>query len=97
MEKLVYVLWGDQAPEAGDILRDSLIAGTVPRLEQLGARGITINVHDSDVAQAPSPVPAPAGEDPHIAEVGLWLDSYDRRTGSTKPSLPRASGSPATW
>jgi hypothetical protein len=81
MEKLVYVLWGDQAPEAGDAIRDALIAGTVPRLEQLGGRGITINVHDSVAAQAPSPVPAPAGEDPHVAEVCVWLDSYDRRAG----------------
>jgi hypothetical protein len=81
MEKLVYVLWGDGAPDTGDAVRDVLITSTVPRLQQLGGRGITINVHDSDAAQAPSPVPVPAGEDPHIAEVCVWLDSYDRRTG----------------
>lgn len=81
MEKLVYVLWGDGAPESGDALRDALITGTVPRLQQLDGRGITVNVHDSDAAKAPSPVPAPAGEDPHVAEVCVWLDSYDRRAG----------------
>jgi hypothetical protein len=81
MEKLVYMLWGDQAPDAGDALRDALIAGTVPRLQQLGGRGITVNVHDSDAAHAPSPVPTPAGEDAHVAEVSVWLDTYDRRTG----------------
>jgi hypothetical protein len=81
MEKLVYVLWGDGAPDTGDAVRDVLLTSTVPRLRQLGGRGITINVHDSDAAQAPSPVPAPAGEDPHVAEVCVWLDSYDRRTG----------------
>lgn len=61
MEKLVYVLWGDGAPDAGDAIRDTLITGTVPRLQQSGGRGITINVHDSDAAQAPSPVPTLAG------------------------------------
>jgi hypothetical protein len=40
-----------------------------------------VNVHDSAAAQAPSPVPTPDGEDPHIAEVSLWLDSYDLRAG----------------
>jgi hypothetical protein len=81
MEKLVYVLWGSGPPDAGDAVRDTLITGTVPRLQELGGRGITVNVHDSDAAQAPSPVPVPAGEDPHVAEVCVWLDSYDRRAG----------------
>ena len=81
MEKLVYVLWGDGTPDAGDAIRDVLFTHTVPRLQQLGGRGITVNVHDSDAAQAPSPVPAPPGEDPHVAEVCVWLSSYDRRTG----------------
>src|SRR5580698_2301639 len=82
MEKLVYVLWGDGAPASGDSVRDALLTGTVPRLRQLGGRGITVNVHDSDAAAAPSPVPAPAGEEPHVAEVGVWLGSYDRRAGA---------------
>lgn len=81
MEKLVYVLWADQAPATGDDLRDTLITVTGPLLEQLGGRGITINVHDSDAAKAPSPVPVPAGEGLHVAEVSVWLDSYDRRSG----------------
>jgi hypothetical protein len=82
MEKLVYVLWGAGAPAAGDALRSRLMSGTVPRLQQLGGRGITVNVHDSDAAPAPSPVPVPNGEDPHVAEVSVWLGSYDRRTGA---------------
>ena len=81
MEKLVYVLWGDGVPDSGDAVRDSLITATVPRLQQLGGSGITVNVHDHDAAQAPSPAPAPAGEDPHVAEVAVWLESYDRRAG----------------
>jgi hypothetical protein len=44
-------------------------------------RGITVNVHDSDASEAPSPVPTPEGEDPHVAEVSFWVDSYDRRAG----------------
>ena len=82
MEKLVYVLWGDGMAVSGDAVRDALITHAVPRLQQLGGRGITVNVHDSDAAKAPSPVPAPAGEDPHVADVGVWLDSYDRRAGT---------------
>jgi hypothetical protein len=82
MEKLVYVLWADGAPDSGDALRARLLAETVPRLQQLGGRGITVNVHDSDAALAPSPVPTPAAEEPHVAEVCLWLDSYDRRQGA---------------
>jgi hypothetical protein len=50
-------------------------------VRQLGRRGIAINVHDSDAAQASSPVPVPGGENPHVAEVCVWLDSYDRRAG----------------
>jgi hypothetical protein len=82
MEKLVYVLWGDGAPGTGDALRGRLLSATVPRLRQLGGRGITVSVHDSDAARAPSPVPVPAGEDPHVAEVSVWLGSYDRRGGA---------------
>jgi hypothetical protein len=82
MEKLVYVLWGAGAPDAGDALRSDLMSATVPQLQQLGGRGITVSVHDRDAAQAPSPVPVPAGEDPHVAEVSVWLASYDRRAGA---------------
>jgi hypothetical protein len=46
MEKLVYVLWGEGAPE--DAIRDALITDTVPRLHQLDVRAITVNVHDSE-------------------------------------------------
>jgi hypothetical protein len=82
MEKLVYVLWGDGTPASGDAIRGSLMDATVPRLQQLGGRGITVNVHDSDAASAPSPVPVPGGEDPHVAQVSVWLDSYDLRAGT---------------
>ncbi len=81
MEKLVYLLWGSGSPGSGDRLRASLLQETVPRLGELGGRGITVNVHDAAAAAAPSPVPVPGGEEPHVAEVSVWLDSYDRRSG----------------
>jgi len=79
VEKLVYVLWGEGSPEAGEHLRDQLLGEAVARVSAVGARGITVNVHDAAAAEAPAPVPTPEGEDPHVAEVSLWVDSYDRR------------------
>ncbi len=81
MEKVIFLLWGDGAAEAGDALRDRLLGETVPRLAAAGSRGIGVNVHDADAAAAPSPAPPPPGEDPHVAEVSVWLDSYERRGG----------------
>jgi hypothetical protein len=79
MEKLVYLLWGSDAEGVGDALRRRLLSETAPGLMAAGARGVGINVHDGAAAEAPSPVPTPQGEEPHMAEVSLWLDSYDRR------------------
>jgi len=79
VEKLVYLLWGDGSPQHGDLLRDRLLGETAPGLVAAGAHGVTVNVHDSSAAEAPSPVPTPQGEDLHVAEVSVWLDSYDRR------------------
>ena len=81
MEKIIYLLWGDGDPGQGDVLRDRLLSDTVPRLSGAGARGIGINVHDGDAAPAPSPAPPPEGEAPHVAEVSVWLDCYERRAG----------------
>jgi hypothetical protein len=78
VEKLVYVLWGDGSPRHGDRLREQLLA-LAPRLSDVGAQAVTVNVHDTSAAEAPSPVPTPEGEDPHVAEVSVWVDSYDRR------------------
>jgi hypothetical protein len=81
MEKLVYVLWGDGSPDSGDVVRTALLERAAPELARLGGRGISVNVHDSEAAQAPSPVPVPGGEQPHVAQVSVWADSYDRRAG----------------
>lgn len=82
MEKVIYLLWGDGSADSGDRLRATLLGETVPRLERLGGRGLSVNAHDSDAAAAPSPVPVPDGEDPHVAQVSVWFDSYDRRAGA---------------
>ena len=86
MEKLVYLLWGRPDPAAGDQLREQLLREVAPALLGLGANALTVNVHDSRAAEAPSPVPAPDGEAAHVAQVSVWVDSYDRR-GAMEPAL----------
>jgi len=81
MEKVVYLLWGAADPVGGDELRDRLLTDTSPELLALGARGLTVNVHDSAAAEAPSPSPPPEGEPAPLAQVSVWLDSYDKRAG----------------
>jgi hypothetical protein len=78
VEKVIFLVWGDGDPASGDELRDRLLDDTVPRALASGARGLSFNVHDSDAAPAPSPAPAPEGEDPHVAQLSVWLDSYER-------------------
>lgn len=79
MEKIVYLLWGGGGPDHGDALRRRLTEETAPLLLDAGVRSLGINVHDAAAADAPSPMPAPEGEDPHCAQISVWLDSYDRR------------------
>ena len=50
-----------------------------PALLRAGARAVAVNVHDTAAGEAPSPVATPEGEEPHCAEVSVWVDSYDRR------------------
>ena len=87
MEKLVYLMWGDGSPDHGDRLRDRLLGETAPGLIEAGAHAVTVNVHDTTAAEAPSPVPTPEGEDPLVAEVSVWVDSYDRRAPLERPLL----------
>lgn len=79
MEKVIILLWGDGSPDAGDALRDRLLGETVPRLLASGVRGLSVNVHDADAAPAPSPAPPPDGEQPHVAQISVWLDTYEDR------------------
>jgi hypothetical protein len=86
VEKVIFVLWGDDATgvddtgSGGDALRQRLLGETVPRLLEAGVRGLSVNVHDGDAAAAPSPAPPPEAEQPHVAEVSVWLDTYERRS-----------------
>lgn len=79
MEKLVVLLWGRPDGAAGDELRQRLLSDVGPRLVAGGVRALTVNVHDAAAAEAPSPAPAPDDEDTHVAQVSVWVDSYDRR------------------
>jgi hypothetical protein len=81
VEKVIIVVWGEGPPDSGDTLRDRLLGETVPRLLGSGVHGLSVNVHDSDAAPAPSPAPPPDGEEPHVAQVSVWLDSYEHRGG----------------
>ncbi len=81
MEKLIYLVWGDGSAAAGDSLRERLVGEVAPLLMAAGVNGLGVNVHDGDAAAAPSPAPAPEGEDPHVAEVSVWLDTYEHRGG----------------
>ena len=81
MEKVIYLLWGGVAPESGDRLRSRLLGETADRLLDSDVRGLGINVHDGEAALAPSPAPPPDGEAPHVAEVSVWLECYERRAG----------------
>jgi hypothetical protein len=81
MEKVIALVWGPGDGESGDSLRQQLVEETTPRLLRGGARAVTVNVHDTAADTAPSPAPAPPGEQPHVAEVSLWLDCYERTAG----------------
>ena len=98
MEKVIFLLWGDGDTESGDALRDRLLERDRRRAcWPRGSGGLSINVHDGDAAPAPSPAPPPEGEDPHVAEVSVWLDSYEgpgRRRGRHRRARPPIRGLP---
>ena len=78
MEKVITLMWGSGEAAEGDALRSRLLEETAPRLLAGGARSVTVNVHDAEAAEAPSPAPGPEGEDPHVAQVSVWLDCYEQ-------------------
>ncbi len=77
VEKLIYLLWGRDG-RSPDGLRDNLLAACAPRLIGLGADQLSMNFNDSDAA-VPAPVELPAGEQPLVAAVSLWLECLDDR------------------
>jgi hypothetical protein len=76
VEKIVYLLHAKPG-QSGDALRGALL-DAAPALVERGARGLVVNVADSDAA-VPVPMPIPAGEAPVAAEVAIFLDCHDRR------------------
>ena len=90
----MYLLWGEPDPVAGDGLRARLLDDVAPALLAAGVRALTVNVHDSEAAEAPSPAPPPEGELAPVAQVSAWVDSYDRR--GDLDGLVAAAGPPAT-
>lgn len=77
MEKLIYLIWArDEAGRAEAQRR--LMHDAVPELLALEPRGLTLYANDAD-ADVPAPVPWPADELPLVADVGIWLDCYQRR------------------
>jgi hypothetical protein len=88
MEKVIYLAWGDPSPLAGEARREALLGQVAPRLLASGVKGLTINVHDGQADQAPSPAPPPAGEEPHVVQVSVWLDSYEKRSGVDEALAP---------
>jgi hypothetical protein len=90
VEKLIYLLWGEADGAAGDALREQLLGPVATHVLAAGVHALTVNVHDAAAAAAPSPAPAPQGERTHVAEVSVWLDSYQRRE-SVEAALARAT------
>jgi hypothetical protein len=86
MEKVIALLWGPGDVASGERLRTRLLEETAPRILAAGARAVTVNVHDAAAAEAPSPAPGPEGEEPHVAQVSVWLDCYEQ-TGALDAAL----------
>ena len=77
MEKVMYLL-GSPAGTEPDQNRKRLLDEVAPRLLELGARSLSMNIDDSDAAVR-APVSAPEGEVPISATVSIWLDCHDFR------------------
>jgi hypothetical protein len=75
MVKLSYVLW---TRDGGLRLRERLLAEEAPRLLAAGARRLTVNVTDVDVAGGPL-MPRPRAEGSVGALVSVWLDEVNDR------------------
>jgi hypothetical protein len=75
MEKLYYLLL-DEADRPGAELRDALIEKAAPALREAGARDITVNVHDNEVAAGQ---PVRKSDPPVRASLSFWLQDSDDR------------------
>ncbi|MFP8877145.1 MAG: EthD domain-containing protein [Myxococcota bacterium] len=90
MEKLVYLIF-ERAERSGNELRAALLEAVVPPLQQAGARGIRLNVHDEDVYAGEPQVASNFRKGPPIrALLCFWLDSADLRGPCEEALAPHA-------
>ena len=75
MEKLVYLIF-QKADLAGPELRAALLGKAAPALREAGAREITVNVHDEEVADG---TPMWRSDPPIRAMVSFWMQNADDR------------------
>lgn len=75
MEKLVYLVF-QPADLPGSKLRGALLEKCVPALRDAGAREITVDVHDEEVA---SGTPIRKSDPPIRAMLSFWMHSADDR------------------
>lgn len=77
LEKIVYLVWERPSRDAAE-LGAHVRTGIVPRLLELGPRGLQVDL-DDEHAQIPTMVPTPDDELPIRAAFSLWLDAHDHR------------------
>ena len=77
MEKVMYLVWLDEASSRADVA-DVVLGPVAERLLALEPLRLSVDVWDPD-SDIPAPVPTPEGETPLHALVSLWLDAVDRR------------------
>ena len=85
MEKVIYVLWGDDDLDRPS-LRKHLLDDVAPELLDLGVQGLSMNIDDEE-ADVVGPVQTPPDEDPHLATISVWVDAYDRRRAAVERTL----------
>jgi EthD domain-containing protein len=94
MEKLIYLLWKPDA-QSVDLFREELIDRRAPRLLELGALALTINVSDL-IDQVGRNSPLVIGEGKTVsASLSLWLDCLDERApieAELRAVAPRLAG-----
>jgi hypothetical protein len=73
LEKVVWLVWGDPSGPT------EVVDGLRPLAAVAEVAGLVVNQHDVSAAAAPPPVPYPADEAVHVAEVAAWLPSYQQR------------------
>lgn len=77
MEKLIYLVWDRPGADAAR-RRGQLLDEVLPAVQAAGANDVSFHLRDDRVT-IDGPAPAPGGELPLVAGVGLWLAAHDRR------------------